>query len=175
MSAGTQSENKAKLGLRVRYSKRPHPPESRISGTSPAVSASSMDFTGRFPVVRISRTEGLRALFEVIEPPGELWIQGRPDRVDALLNSLPERGLAIVGTRTPQARTRAFVRSILHDLRGAPLVIVSGQAVGIDADAVEAARSSSARDRSRQARLGHGLEEDARRPARSRLILARSS
>lgn len=99
-----------------------------------------MYFSGRFPISRISRTEeGRRALFEVLEPPEELWIQGEPGRASALLARLPESGLAIVGTRTPQARARAWVRSVLQELRGAPLVIISGLAVGIDAEAHEAA------------------------------------
>ena len=57
----------------------------------------------------------------------------------SILGQLPQKGLAIVGTRTPQARTRVQTRDLIRQLHGQDLIIVSGMASGIDAEAHEAA------------------------------------
>jgi DNA processing protein len=56
-----------------------------------------------------------------------------------LLKSLPERGLAIVGTREPRGAIRQWLKSTVMDLEGEDLVIVSGFARGVDEMAHSAA------------------------------------
>jgi DNA protecting protein DprA len=56
-----------------------------------------------------------------------------------LLNTLPENGLAIVGTRYPQHRSFKLLEKTMKDLQGSNLVIVSGFARGIDSRAHELA------------------------------------
>lgn len=73
-------------------------------------------------------------LWQVEDPPEEVFIQGRPDAL-ALLERLPDRGLAIVGTRSCQNRSLRLIRSVLSELQGFDLIVVSGLARGIDAQA----------------------------------------
>jgi DNA protecting protein DprA len=77
-------------------------------------------------------------LWAVPEPPEEIFIQGSLKAL-GLLQRLPEEGLAIVGTRNPQPRSIALVEKQIQDLAGAPLVILSGLARGIDTAAHSAA------------------------------------
>lgn len=74
-------------------------------------------------------------------PPRELHVRGQ-ERAFELLGRLPEFGLAVVGTRRPQARSVQLVRSSLRALEGSRLIILSGLALGIDAVAHEAALDS---------------------------------
>lgn len=79
------------------------------------------------------------ALWRAPDPaPAELWIRGEPG-AEALLQRLPARGLAIVGTRGPLPRNVDLVSRAVAALRGQDFVIVSGLARGIDAAAHEAA------------------------------------
>jgi DNA protecting protein DprA len=80
----------------------------------------------------------LRPLFRVAQPPPALWLRGSA-RGLARLEELPDRGLAVVGTRYPQRRSLQLVRSVLRSLRGSGLVVLSGLAVGVDAAAHEGA------------------------------------
>ena len=75
-------------------------------------------------------------------PPQEIYVQGRPDAL-SLLTKLPERGLAIVGTRSCQQRSLQLVRSVLNSLAGFDLVILSGLALGVDTEAHECALASN--------------------------------
>ncbi len=77
-------------------------------------------------------------LWNVQSPPKTLYIQGQEKSLE-LLNQLPMRGLAIVGTREPTPHTAHFLKSQVHALRGTKLVILSGFARGIDTIAHQAA------------------------------------
>lgn len=77
-------------------------------------------------------------LFNLASPPSSLWIQGSLES-HRLLAKLPELGLAIVGSRDCQPRSLQLVRQSLKTLRGFKLIIVSGLARGIDAQAHESA------------------------------------
>jgi DNA protecting protein DprA len=70
-------------------------------------------------------------LWEMEDPPKILYLQGSPSALD-LLTSLPESGLAIVGTRNPQPRSVFLVRNWVKNLAEFPLIILSGLASGID-------------------------------------------
>ena len=71
------------------------------------------------------------ALWNISESPKVLYIQGKPEAM-TLLNLLPERGLAVVGTRNPQPRSTSFVREQMSGLADSSLIILSGLARGID-------------------------------------------
>ena len=71
------------------------------------------------------------ALWNVPHPPNDLYIQGDPQAL-SLFQRLPEFGLAIVGTRNPQPRTRSFLENRIAELISTPLIIISGMARGID-------------------------------------------
>ncbi|NDD93248.1 hypothetical protein EBZ37_14355, partial [bacterium] len=69
----------------------------------------------------------------------ELWIEAKDEGALELLSQLPHRGLAIVGTRWPQARSEHFTEALLGSLRGSHLIVISGLARGIDRVAHEEA------------------------------------
>jgi len=73
-------------------------------------------------------------IWEVSRPPSELYVQGKSESLQ-LLDRLPARGLAIVGSRECQPRSLREISAALSELRGFDLVIVSGLARGIDAHA----------------------------------------
>lgn len=101
-----------------------------------------------FPVHVLDRPSPLLSpeLWEIDRPPARIHVRGRPDAL-ALLARLPERGLAVVGTRCPQQRSLAITERALRRVAGAPvfasghsgLIILSGLALGIDARAHETA------------------------------------
>lgn len=71
-------------------------------------------------------------LFEIPEPPKELWIEGVMPEKEAIF-------VTVVGSRKCTAYGRDAVQKIIHGLRGYPIVIVSGLALGTDTLAHEAA------------------------------------
>jgi DNA protecting protein DprA len=98
-----------------------------------------------FPVHLFSRepaTENPFALpaelWAVDTPPERLYVRGRPEALE-LLARLPERGLAVVGTRSPQSRSLATTQRAIRLLQGSRLVVISGLALGIDACAHQTA------------------------------------
>lgn len=91
-----------------------------------------------FPIFRLSPNSPNEAIpldlsdFWRISPaPQEIFVQCKKEALP-LLSLLPERGLAIVGTRNPQAKTVAYVQKFVHHLKDSGLIIVSGLARGID-------------------------------------------
>ncbi len=77
-------------------------------------------------------------LWQVNQPPLTLYAQGTKEAL-TLLHSLPERGLAVVGTRYPLARSVSQTRERILELEGSGLIIISGFARGIDSTAHQAA------------------------------------
>jgi DNA protecting protein DprA len=97
-----------------------------------------------FSTLRLRREEAVSSAFSALfrGVPGAadtLYLRGRPGAAEALVELLPERGLAVVGTRRAQARALEQVRSVLRGLQGSRLVVLSGLARGIDTAAHEAA------------------------------------
>ena len=90
-----------------------------------------------------------------IRLPQSLYVEGQPHALN-LLERLPEHGLAIVGTRYPQSRSRDFTQRLIRDLRGSDLIIISGLALGIDAAAHRGALAGGGRT---IAVLGNGIDE----------------
>lgn len=74
----------------------------------------------------------------ISHPPKTLYAQGSLKALE-LLKKLPERGLAVVGTRNPQPRSIDLVQKNIQALAQSNLIIVSGLARGIDSKAHEAA------------------------------------
>ena len=72
----------------------------------------------------------------------ELWVEARDEAALALLERVPEWGLAIVGTRHPLERSEWFTEILVRSLRGSRLVVLSGLARGIDRVAHESALES---------------------------------
>src|SRR4051812_39077234 len=70
-------------------------------------------------------------LWNTPHPPKELFIQGTPKAIE-LLECLPDRGLAVVGTRNPQTRSIGSLKKWILELEGSRLIILSGLARGID-------------------------------------------
>ncbi|MCM2322186.1 MAG: DNA-protecting protein DprA [Oligoflexia bacterium] len=77
-------------------------------------------------------------LWQILRPPQNLYIEGHEEALE-LLPLLPDAGFAIVGTRSPQPRSRSLVRERVEELAKTGLIILSGLARGIDAEAHSAA------------------------------------
>lgn len=73
--------------------------------------------------------------------PRTLWIEGKPSAFH-LIERLPDFGLAVVGTRSPDRRSIFLTQETLRRLKGTPLIIISGLARGIDSTAHESALSA---------------------------------
>lgn len=71
-------------------------------------------------------------LTEIPDPPKQLHVRGQ-------LPSTEARWLAVVGSRAMTAYGKQVVRHLIEGLRGYPVVIVSGLAYGVDAEAHKAA------------------------------------
>lgn len=71
-------------------------------------------------------------LKQMKNPPKRLWVQGNEEGFK-LLHALPLFGLAVVGTRFPQARSETQIKTRLRELVTSKLIIISGLALGIDA------------------------------------------
>ncbi len=77
--------------------------------------------------------------FAALKAPS-LWVRCLPEFRESFyqtLGTLPDRGLAVVGTRRPQFRSLKFLQELLQSLQNTDLVILSGLALGIDTHAHE--------------------------------------
>lgn len=94
--------------------------------------------SSQFPIHVLTKPDlsiaTLPKIWQIEKAPAQLFIQGIPDSLK-LLDRLPRFGFAVVGTRTPQLRSRELVRKHIHDLKHTPLIILSGFARGIDTEA----------------------------------------
>ena len=89
-------------------------------------------------------------LREIYSPPGAFFIEGEMQAADRL-------AVAIVGMRRPTDYGRRMARELARELAGQGVVIVSGMAYGIDAEAHKAALEAGGRT---IAILGCGLAEN---------------
>jgi DNA processing protein len=104
-------------------------------------------------------------LAQLHDPPARLWLRG--EAADALLRP----AVAIVGARSCSAYGSQVARSLARDLAGAGLVVVSGLARGIDAEAHRGALEGGG---ATVAVLGCGIDRDypARHAELARRIVA---
>jgi hypothetical protein len=122
----------------------------------PALSQSFMATpTQRLPSGFISRVK-FPALWSVPGPPASLFYEGHPESLRLLAN-LPDRGLAIVGTRDPMDQTVRDLTRWVERLATSKLIIISGFARGIDQAAHSAALKAGLPT---VAILGAGLNRD---------------
>lgn len=85
-----------------------------------------------FPVHKLAEEEFPALLMEIPQPPKELYLRGTlPSDVDVRL--------AVVGSRAVTSYGQEACRALISGLRGAPITIVSGLALGVDAIAHETA------------------------------------
>ena len=89
-------------------------------------------------------------LREIPDAPKQLYVRGKLPSEDA-------KWLAVVGSRACSAYGRQVVKHLIEGLRGYPVVIVSGLAYGIDAEAHKAALET---DLTTVAVPGSGLDWD---------------
>lgn len=82
----------------------------------------------------VIQLESSHPLTQMRVKPEQLWIRGKESAFQ-LLAKLPTHGLTIVGSRFPKSESRILVRDTLRSMRGSPLIILSGIARGIDAEA----------------------------------------
>lgn len=85
-----------------------------------------------FPIIKMSCTECSTQLLEIPEPPKDVYVRG----------NLPPRGtkcLAVVGSRNYTTYGKQVVEHLIGGLRGYPISIISGLALGIDSLAHKAA------------------------------------
>jgi DNA processing protein len=80
----------------------------------------------------LKRSEFPSALLEIPQPPKTLWLAGELPAKDSVY-------LCIVGSRKFTSYGKDACEKIIEGLRGYPIVIVSGMAVGIDSIAHKAA------------------------------------
>lgn len=91
-------------------------------------------------------------LREIPDPPAVLWLRG-----DAPAGLLARRSVAIVGARACSSYGRSVARSLGRELAAAGLVVVSGLARGIDAEAHRGALDAGGLT---VAVLGCGIDRD---------------
>ncbi len=110
---------------------------------------------------RLSPTDfppAFAALREIPQPPKELWVQGTLPAPDLTL-------LCVVGSRNFTSYGKQAVEHLIAGLRGYPIGIVSGLALGIDGLAHEAALANGLYT---LAVPGSGLDPSVLYPARHR-------
>ncbi len=77
-------------------------------------------------IKKLSRSEFPKALLEIPQPPEDLWIAGKMPKENLVY-------LCVVGSRKFTSYGREACEKIIAGLKGYPIVIVSGLAMGIDA------------------------------------------
>ena len=101
-------------------------------------------------------------LSEITDPPDRLFIKGE--------FPLAEKYLTVVGTRKPSSYGKDAVKTLIAGLRGLPVAIVSGLALGTDALAHEAALENNILT---VAVPGSGLSDKVLYPAANRELAKR--
>ncbi len=86
-----------------------------------------------FPIIQINPTEIFPQFKEIPQPPKTLYIRGSMERVKGT------KFLTIVGSRNNTMYGKNICKSLIEGLRGYPITIISGLALGIDSIAHQAA------------------------------------
>ncbi len=76
-------------------------------------------------VVKLALEEFPKSLFEIPQPPKQLFIRGKLPEEDVVY-------LAVVGSRNHTSYGKDICEKLIAGLKGYPIVIVSGLAIGID-------------------------------------------
>jgi len=80
----------------------------------------------KYMIRKLSQREFPKALLEIPQPPKDLWIMGEMPSEKLIY-------LCVVGSRKHTSYGREACERIIAGLKGYPIVIVSGLALGIDA------------------------------------------
>jgi DNA processing protein len=116
-----------------------------------------------YPIRSLSTDEYPKGLREIPQPPEKLFMRGQ---------SLPQdaKYLAVVGSRNYSNYGKQVVEYLIEGLRGYPIAIVSGLALGIDALAHEAALRAKLYT---LAVPGSGISDGVLYPRRNRALASR--
>ncbi len=85
----------------------------------------------KYPIEKISVKEVFPDLSEIPSPPETLYIRGEVPPKDFIL-------LTVVGSRKISPYGKDAIRKIISGLKGYPIAIISGLALGVDSEAHEA-------------------------------------
>lgn len=116
-----------------------------------------------YPLRTLEKNEWPLLIPEMPDPPKKLYLRG------ALPNN-ENKLLAIVGSRAATAYGKEVTKKLVLGLRGYPITIVSGLAIGIDACAHEAALDAGLHTISVP---GSGINDDVLYPTRNKRLATR--
>jgi DNA processing protein len=88
---------------------------------------------------QLSPAEFPTLLREIADPPKQLYLRGELPAQSEVEGPGGKKWLAVVGSRAMTSYGKQAVRHLIEGLRGYPVVIVSGLAYGVDAEAHKAA------------------------------------
>lgn len=89
-----------------------------------------------FDIYSINPKTYFPQLQEIPEPPASLFVKGNLNFLDPTLD---KKTIAVVGSRKYSSYGKAVCEKLIADLRGYPVIIISGLALGIDSIAHRAA------------------------------------
>lgn len=116
-----------------------------------------------YPLRVLPENEWPSLIAEIMDPPKKLYIRGA-------LAETEHKLLAIVGSRAMTTYGKEITKKLVAGLRGYPITIVSGLAIGIDACAHEAAIDAGLHTISVP---GSGINDDVIYPARHKRLARR--
>lgn len=116
-----------------------------------------------FPILELAKNAWPSLLREMTDPPKKLYVRGT-------LAPQSQKILAVVGSRAATTYGRDAVKKLLSGLKGYPITIVSGLALGIDAIAHETALENNLHTISVP---GSGIDDSVIYPARHRRLATR--
>ncbi len=109
---------------------------------------------------KLSKEEFPPQLFEIPEPPKQLFVHGKMPSQDSVL-------LTVIGSRKYSHYGKEICEKLISELAGYDIVIISGLALGIDAIAHKAAISAGLKT---IAVPGSGLDESVLYPSTNRIL-----
>jgi DNA processing protein len=119
--------------------------------------------SANFPIRELAKDAWPRLIHEIPDLPKKLYARG-------VLPPSSQQVLAVVGSRAVTSYGRDVVQKLISGLRGYPVTIVSGLALGIDALAHEAALEAGLHTVSVP---GSGIDDDVIYPARHKRLAKR--
>lgn len=120
-----------------------------------------MHNTHSFPITQLDRVAFPDRLLEIPKPPDQLYVRG------TLPSFSDNTFLAVVGSRNASGYGKEVCADLIAGLRGYPIVIVSGLAIGIDALAHKTALATGL---TTLAIPGSGLSDQVLHPSSNRAL-----
>lgn len=128
---------------------------------------------GTYPIIELSAEQLPRQLAEITHAPKRLYSRGNVSLLHGYAEGTMSGGrklLCVIGSRQYTPYGRDACEAIIAGLRGYPITIVSGLALGIDGIAHEAALKAGLKT---VAVLGSGLDDDSIYPPSHQYIARR--